>query len=696
MRPVLDVSMEWAGMTFVRAARKGFSELWSGAGCGPLWQWTDSRQAQQLDTGVLSPAMRAKWMVIGLVVALCSAFLGAGSRENDAAYPTLFIERVTAVDKALEKALHTVDAQDPATENGRAIILASLHEARLAVKRADLWLRYLDPVGYRSINGPLPVEWESEAYEKNGRPHKRTGAGLILAELHMTDEEPPTREALRSLLAPAQEAVQRSRGLSAKLAQPDHFLFCERLQILNLAAIYTTGFECPDADRLVPELEALLSAGLEAHAAFNATYPSTPITPEHQRLYSAALEFVQAAPNDADAFDRYTFLRNHVAPLYRSVQDMIARYGVRSSSTVDYSLDPDERELFSKGLYRAQDGKGVFGQVKDAADLKRLEDLGRQLYFDPLLSGNGQRSCASCHSTTMAFTDTTRATPIAFDHQGTLDRNAPTLINADLNHLLMHDGRHPHLRAQAHAVITDTREMGGNMAEVIDRVQRSTDYINGFAPLLKYTPRLDGVGMHHILSAITYFYTQQSSGLSPFDRAMQGKEEVSQEVVHGFNLFMGKAECATCHFVPHFNGVKPPYGSNEFEVIGTPADTAYTALSEDRGRFDALPEPEMDHAFRTGGLRNIARTAPYMHNGVFRTLRQTIDHYNNGGGAGRGLDVPNQTLSSDSLHLSESEKLALEAFMISLNEDLPAVTLPGKLPACSADGMARRKVGGEY
>lgn len=627
---------------------------------------------------------------------VCSAFMVIGSERPGQAYQMLYADRIAAVGMALDSALRTVDAQDPSTEHGRALIQASLHEARLALKRADLWLRYLDPVVYRSLNGPLPVEWEVEAYEKNGRPHKRIGAGLILAELHLTDEEHPTREALRTLLAPAQEAVQHYKGLSAKLVSADHFLFCERLQVLNLAAIYTTGFECPDTDRLLPELEALLSAGAEAHAAFNATYPNTPITPEHQRLYAAALEFVRAAPNDPDAFDRYAFLRNHVAPLYRSVQDMITRYGVRSSSMVDHSLDPNERELFSKGLYRSQDGKGVFAQVKDAADLDRLEDLGRQLFFDPLLSGNGQRSCASCHSPSMAFTDTTRATPIAFDHQGTLDRNAPTLINADLNHLLMHDGKHPHLRAQAVAVITDAREMGGNMASVIDRVKQTPAYVEGFAPLLNYTPRLEGVGMHHILSAITYFYTEQSTGLSPFDKAMQGKDHVPAEVVHGFNLFMGKAECATCHFVPHFNGVKPPYSGNEFEVIGTPADTAYTTLSKDRGRFGALPEPEMDHAFRTGALRNIARSAPYMHNGVFRTLRQTIDHYNNGGGAGRGLPLPNQTLSSDSLHLSEVEKRALEAFMISLNEDLPTVAVPGRLPTCTAEGMARRKVGGEY
>lgn len=635
-------------------------------------------------------------MVFAAVVLICSAFLGTGREGIEQAYPGLYSTRLTAAEAALENAIHTVDAQDPATDSGQAAIVASLHEARIALKRADCWLRYFDPVAYRSINGPLPVEWEVEAYEKNGRPHRRVGAGLILAELHLSDEEHPSRDTLKKLLATGLGALKSFEGMTAKLATPDHFFFCERLQILNLAAIYTTGFECPDGDRMLPELQALLSAGLEAHAAFNSTYPDTPITPEHQQLYAAALKFLQAAPSDPDTFDRYAFLRDHVVPLYRSVQDMIARYGVKSNSMVDFALSPTEREIFSKGLYNAQDGKGVFARVTDAADLQRLEELGRQLFFDPLLSGNGQRSCASCHAITMAFTDTTRATPIVFDHQGALDRNAPTLINADLNHLLMQDGRHPHLRGQALAVITDAREMGGEMAAVIDRVQHSPEYVEGFTPLLKYTPRLTGIGLHHVLSAITYFYTRQSTGLSPFDRAMQGKETVSAEVVHGFNLFMGKAECATCHFVPHFNGVKPPYSGNEFEVIGTPADTAYTALSKDRGRFDALPAPEMDHAFRTGGLRNIARTAPYMHNGVFSTLRSTIDHYNNGGGVGRGLDVPNQTLSSDSLHLSETEIRALEAFMISLNEELPTVVVPSKLPACSSEGMARRKVGGEY
>ena len=119
---------------------------------------------------------------------------------------------------------------------------------------------------------------------------------------------------------------------------------------------------------------------------------------------------------------------------------------------------------------------------------------------------------------------------------------------------------------------------------------------------------------------------------------------------------MSKAQCATCHFVPQFNGVKPPYIGSEFEVLGVPKDIAFKSLNDDKGRHGVNPADEMDHAFRTGTIRNIAYTAPYMHNGVFKTLNEVIDFYDVGGGAGKGLSVTNQTLSSDSLKLTAEEK----------------------------------------
>src|SRR5688572_19451283 len=159
---------------------------------------------------------------------------------------------------------------------------------------------------------------------------------------------------------------------------------------------------------------------------------------------------------------------------------------------------------------------------------------------------------------------------------------------------------------------------------------------------------------------------------------------------------MSKAQCSTCHFVPQFNGVKPPHVGSDFEVLGTPADTSYKQLSTDKGRYGVNPAPEMLNAFRTGTVRNAAFTKPYMHNGIFTSLDQVIDLYDAGGGAGKKLTVANQTLAADSLKLSKTEKSNLLAFIHSLNENIIFEDPPPGLPASSNKSLNSRKVGGEY
>ena len=177
---------------------------------------------------------------------------------------------------------------------------------------------------------------------------------------------------------------------------------------------------------------------------------------------------------------------------------------------------------------------------------------------------------------------------------------------------------------------------------------------------------------------------------------MTNKKDIDVDAKKGFNLFMSKAQCGTCHFVPQFNGVKPPYVGSEFEVLGVPADTGYHSLSTDVGRFAVNAAPEMLNAFRTGTVRNAAHTKPYMHNGVFTTLEQVIDFYDAGGGAGKGLKVSNQTLRSDSLKLFPSEKKSLIQFIVSLTENIKFELAPQNLPASNVKLLNNRKVGGLY
>src|SRR5215218_2514995 len=175
----------------------------------------------------------------------------------------------------------------------------------------------------------------------------------------------------------------------------------------------------------------------------------------------------------------------------------------------------------------------------------------------------------------------------------------------------MLDGKHISLQNQTKDVITNPLEMACSEKEVIEKVLSCVEYKNGFKELLKYTPTEKEIGFDHIVSAITFYYSKFGKYYSPFDEAMNNNKELEASAKQGFNLFMSKAQCATCHFVPQFNGVKPPYVSSEFEVLGVPKDKEYKSLSEDKGRYTVNPAEETDHAFRTGSIRNITHTGPY-------------------------------------------------------------------------------------
>jgi cytochrome c peroxidase len=377
-------------------------------------------------------------------------------------------------------------------------------------------------------------------------------------------------------------------------------------------------------------------------------------------------------------------------------QQFIRSYSVLTKNYNDFTLNNDCNSIFDKSLYSPQNSKGIYSLIEDEKLLSEIKQTGRLLFYDPILSANNLRSCASCHKPTEYFTDTVQATALQFDRRQRLPRNTPSLINATFNHLIMLDGKHISLQDQAKDVMHNEQEMNNDQTELIKKILSCKDYKTAFKKFLKYTPEEKEVSVSHIVSAITYYYADFSNYSAPFDDAMNNKQGITAEVKKGFNLFMSKAQCATCHFLPLFNGVKPPYIGSEFEVIGVPEDTGYTRLSKDKGRYEINPAKETLNAFRTGTIRNSAFTKPYMHNGIFQTLDQVIDLYDAGGGAGKKLMVNNQTLSSDSLKLSKAEKNELIAFMQSLNENIIFEKTPSALPASTNKELNKRRVGGEY
>lgn len=620
-------------------------------------------------------------------------------KENSAPaqYLAGYHARMDVLKASEQGLLQTIAQADLEDSTSLQAVRDALSAARMKMKGVDFWTRYLDPVAYKKLNGPLPVEWETEVFEKFEKPYKRDGAGLTLATIYL-DEPHPSKTILTALIDSAVAATNAYTAdtVTRELGSYHHFLLCNRLYLLNLAAIYTTGFECPDTARILPELHAMMNDVRSIYGLYNESYPTNAVTGEYLALYDRAIAFVQAQPKAYSAFDHFTFLKDYVNPLYTLNAMMVRQYNVVSHSLVDYSMNKAATTIFSKNLYRGQNVKGIFTRIKDSAKLADIEHIGKLLFYDPILSANNQRSCVSCHKPGQFFTDTLANTALAFNHRDFLARNTPSLINADFNHLIMMDGTHFSLQHQTRGVVMNPLEMGSIEADAVRKVMSCAEYKNAFTKLLAYTPQEPEVSFEHIASALTMYYSKFSGASAPFDEAMNAGLPLNAAAKKGFNVFMSKAQCATCHFVPQFNGVKPPYVGSEFEVLGVPADGGYRSLGTDSGRYAVNAAPEMLHAFRTGTIRNAARTAPYMHNGVFRTIREVIDFYDCGGGAGNGLIVANQTLSADPLGLSEDEKSALTAFISSLTEAVQHEGPPARLPRSNTMALNHRRVGGIY
>ena len=177
-----------------------------------------------------------------------------------------------------------------------------------------------------------------------------------------------------------------------------------------------------------------------------------------------------------------------------------------------------------------------------------------------------------------------------------------------------------------------------------------------------------------IRNAIASYIMSLTPFNSKFDNNMQGKENsLTQSEKNGFNLFMGKAKCATCHFAPLFNGLVPTvFKESELELIGVPnsKDTLNAIVSSDLGRYGIYKTEQKKHFFKTPTIRNIEKTAPYMHNGVYTSLEEIVDFYNKGGAAGLGIELEFQTLPPDELNLTNQEKKDLVAFMKTLTDKI--------------------------
>ena len=333
---------------------------------------------------------------------------------------------------------------------------------------------------------------------------------------------------------------------------------------------------------------------------------------------------------------------------------------------------------------------------------EKVVELGKYLFFDPILSENNERSCASCHNPEKAFTDGQKKS-IANGFKGTVQRNSPTLINAVYSPRVFHDLRAEKIEKQIHHVVFDEKEFNTDFSKIFTRLRQSPEYQQLFKDAY---PNMGPKPMHQftLTAALAAYIVSLKSFNSPFDQYVRGESnDLPEDVKRGFNLFMGKAACGTCHFAPTFAGLVPPaYQEMESEILGVPAtiDTINPEIDPDLGRAAARIKEGFyiyAHSFKTATLRNVELTAPYMHNGVYETLEEVMDFYNKGGGAGLGLDVPDQTLPPDPLGLNQQDISDIIAFMRALTNVEKAEEKPDRLPAFpEGSPFNERVIGGVY
>ncbi len=279
------------------------------------------------------------------------------------------------------------------------------------------------------------------------------------------------------------------------------------------------------------------------------------------------------------------------------------------------------------------------------------EELGKMLFFDPILSETRTISCASCHKPEFAFADTVAFSNGVHGRKGL--RNTPSAMNMSAREAFFWDGRAATLEEQALFPISDTNEMNLPIPVAVARLTEDSKYAALFQKVFNKAPDAQSLG-----AALAAFQRTLETSDTPNDRWMNDEPGgLTAQQERGREIFRVKAKCFECHFTPDFT-------ADEFRSIGLFNGRQHN----DSGRYMVTRDLADLGKFKVPGLRNVAVTAPYMHDGSMKTLREVIDYYDNPHAVlpdGMNRD----TVLLEPLRLTEQEKLDLEAFLHSLTDD---------------------------
>lgn len=432
-------------------------------------------------------------------------------------------------------------------------------------------------------------------------------------------------------------------------------------QIIRNATMGITGFDSPVAFQSLNETNNSLK-GIEHYFTIFCEQNEVKNKEKCLKIISDSQDYLSKNDN-FDSFNRLVFIKNYLMPLSAELELGFQNY-IKDS--------PKGIQPFKGTLSDLMQGKGLnpdaFSPYADSQTNAAKIELGKQFFNDKNLSKNNTISCATCHNPDKAFTDRLKFSTIQV-HKQSISRNSPTLLYAAFQKSFFYDLRSQDLENQIEEVMKNPTEFNLSTKEIAVRIVQQENYKSLVS---KSFPDKKEISSFEIRNAIASYVRSLMPFNAKIDNYFKNKITLTKEEENGFNLFAGKAKCASCHFIPLYNGTVPLwYNNSESEVIGVPKSINWknAVVDSDLGRYKTNQIEQFRFSFKTPTIRNIEKTAPYMHNGVYTNLEDIVKFYQLGGGNGIGMQLEFQTLPFDNLKLTEKEKAAIVLFMKTLTDD---------------------------
>lgn len=475
------------------------------------------------------------------------------------------------------------------------------------------------------------------------------------------------------------------------------FWIAARIQIVRLAHLTLASFDAPGSRNGLQDVKSSLM-GIRKFSHFLFPEKKSEIEKMEQRYLRILNNSIEKLKGEANGFNYFQYIKYSLNPLFSIMLQIHLQQGwdmPQEINSMPQAINYLSENLFSESILN----KNYFYTYPAQIQKDSIILLGQYLFFDPVLSASNKMACATCHSPEKAFTDGKKTSVQAYDKAAPA-RNAMSLENCVYTEKFFWDLRSEHLIFQMDHVVSNAQEFNSNWFEIAEKLQKSKEYKNLFVQIFKQS-QIQPQQIKLALSA----YVAHLTGFNSFFDSLLNKEfektKYNLSIVNGFNLFIGKGNCATCHFTPTFAGLVPPYfQETESEVLAVPSvfPSKKATLDLDLGRYSNILKEKHEiykFSFKTPTLRGVEKTAPYMHNGAFKTLEDVMDFYNKGGGAGFNIYLENQTLGTDKLNLSKQEIKDIILFLKSLS-NTKIFSTPTKLPLFTNDSLLnKRSIGGE-